>query len=220
MRYWNGQCKFLCMYHHVWNKWLTFAHRCWSTGRSCQSRFSWWHLLQFECLLGFIPWSVSKFWFFSSRCTGIRQCEHHATTSHTCNFSCMTLKAGAVSWSKQRDQDRDKSYTDQDMTEGRTGSVWAFWVWRAAGRSCVLCVFNCEVLQWQAVTTKLSWVLQKFVSSSVPFDPWGSLFVMASCTYNQAQEWLSYWPEAICFQNFLFPESVSFKRIIMLGSSS
>jgi hypothetical protein len=34
-----------------------------------------------------------------------------------------------------------------------------------------LCVFNCEVLQWQAVTTKLSWVLQKFVFSSVPFDP-------------------------------------------------
>jgi hypothetical protein len=46
---------------------------------------------------------------FSARCTGIRQCEHHATTSHTCNFSSMTLKAGAVPWSKQRDQDRDKS---------------------------------------------------------------------------------------------------------------
>jgi hypothetical protein len=39
-----------------------------------------------------------------------------------------------------------------------------------------LCVSNCEVLQWQAVTTKLSWVLQKFVFSSVPFDPWGFSF--------------------------------------------
>jgi hypothetical protein len=48
---------------------------------------------------GFSPQGALVFW----------QCEHHATTSHTCNFSSMTLKAGAMPWSKQREQGRDKS---------------------------------------------------------------------------------------------------------------